>query len=69
MYICVCSGVTETQILEAVAEGAKNLGDLRAATGCASNCCQCVTAAVDLLDSAPENAAGLSEFPTVIQSA
>ena len=69
MYVCVCNGVTESQIRDAVANGAKNLGDLRAATGCATNCCQCASAAVELLESSSQCDSGMSEFPAIIQTA
>ena len=69
MYICICNGVTESQIREAVADGARNLGDLRAATGCATNCCQCASAAVDILESASGGSDDISAFPAIVQPA
>ena len=54
MYVCVCNAVTENQIREAVKAGARNLGDLRLATGCATNCGQCTPLAVALLEHATE---------------
>ncbi|MDJ0656640.1 MAG: (2Fe-2S)-binding protein [Xanthomonadales bacterium] len=69
MYVCVCNGVTESQIRDAVADGARNLGDLRAATGCATNCCQCASAAVDILEAATQSTNGTSEFPAIVQPA
>lgn len=41
MYICLCNGVTESQIREAIGHGAHSLPALRGCLGVASNCGRC----------------------------
>lgn len=41
MYICLCNGITESQIREAVGDGAHSLPALRGCLGVASNCGRC----------------------------
>ncbi|SDS60859.1 bacterioferritin-associated ferredoxin [Halopseudomonas xinjiangensis] len=41
MYICLCKGVTDHQIREAIAEGACSMRDLRAALDVANQCGKC----------------------------
>ncbi|MEM1089303.1 MAG: (2Fe-2S)-binding protein [Pseudomonadota bacterium] len=50
VIICVCNAVSEKQIREAIRGGASSIGDLRAQTGCATNCGSCVDMAISLLD-------------------
>lgn len=44
MYVCLCKGVTDSQITQAVAAGAKSIKDLRRDLGVATQCgrCSCV---------------------------
>lgn len=56
MIICVCNAVSEKQIREAIRGGASSIGDLRAATGCGTNCGSCVETAVSLIDQHLEEA-------------
>lgn len=41
MYICLCKGVTDRQIREAISEGASSMRDLRATLDVASQCGKC----------------------------
>ncbi|AFU98303.1 bacterioferritin-associated ferredoxin [Simiduia agarivorans] len=41
MYVCLCKGITDTQITDAVAGGATNLRQVRKALGVASQCGKC----------------------------
>ncbi|ANF59065.1 bacterioferritin-associated ferredoxin [Halotalea alkalilenta] len=41
MYVCLCKGVTDRQLRQAVEEGASSWKEVREATGCASQCCKC----------------------------
>ena len=45
MYVCVCQAVTDRQIREAVAGGARTLDDLRRELGVANQCGQCASCA------------------------
>ncbi|QEI04533.1 bacterioferritin [Pigmentiphaga aceris] len=46
MFVCVCNAVTETQVRQCVANGAKTLGDLQFELGVAS-CCGCCAATAE----------------------
>ncbi len=50
MYICVCNGVTENQIRDAVCEGAASLHDLRYTLGVASCCGRCAEFAEQVIE-------------------
>ncbi|GAB2792632.1 hypothetical protein GCM10027040_18500 [Halomonas shantousis] len=41
MYVCICKGVTDREIRETVAEGARSWREVREATGCATQCGKC----------------------------
>ena len=49
MYVCVCNGITDKQIREAAEAGARDLWDLQARTGVASNCGSCKEMASEIL--------------------
>ena len=50
MYICLCNGVTENQIRDAVSEGAVTLHDLRHTLGVASCCGRCAECAQQVIE-------------------
>ncbi len=52
MYVCVCKGVTDGQIREAVRDGASTLRDLHARLGVAGGCGRCASHARIVLDEA-----------------
>ncbi len=41
MYVCLCKGITDTQIRAAVQEGANSLREVHASLGVASQCGKC----------------------------
>ena len=41
MYVCICKGITDTQIRAAVQDGASSLRDVNSALGVASQCGKC----------------------------
>lgn len=49
MYVCLCKAVTDTQIRQAVDDGAKSIKDLRRNLGVSSQCGRCSCTAKDLL--------------------
>ena len=61
MYICLCHGVTERQIREAVMAGADSLPDVSAALGVATCCGTCSCAAQSVIDEARCQLAGHRE--------
>ena len=49
MYVCLCKGVTDTQIRAAAADGADSLRAVRERLGVSSQCGKCVRHAVEVL--------------------
>jgi bacterioferritin-associated ferredoxin len=45
MYVCVCHAVTDRDIAQAVANGARSMRDLRERTGVAGTCGRCAQCA------------------------
>jgi bacterioferritin-associated ferredoxin len=41
MYVCLCKGITDTQIRAAVDDGATSMRDVRNSLGVASQCGKC----------------------------
>ncbi|MCB1705458.1 MAG: bacterioferritin-associated ferredoxin [Halioglobus sp.] len=41
MYVCLCKGITDTQIRAAIEDGASSLRDVRNTLGVASQCGKC----------------------------
>jgi bacterioferritin-associated ferredoxin len=54
MYICICHGVTESQIREAVQAGAGDMDTLSAELGIGTRCGTCVCATQSLLEEVSE---------------
>lgn len=50
MYVCMCHGITDRQIREAVCDGVVSMRELCAELGVASNCGRCAQYAKQLLD-------------------
>lgn len=65
MYVCLCTGITDTQIRQALESGCGNLRDLRHKLGVGKQCGKCLVAASELLR-APPAAANVCQpaFPT-----
>jgi len=49
MYVCLCRGVTDADIKQAVAEGASSMRALRQCLGVCSECGKCGSCARDVL--------------------
>lgn len=49
MYICLCRGITENKIRQAVCEGVSSMRELRACLGVASQCGKCSKSARSIL--------------------
>ena len=56
MYVCLCHGVTDSQIREAVGEGCCSMRALRRELGVASSCGRCAPYAKQVLDETREPA-------------
>ncbi len=55
MYVCVCKGITDHQIKDAVYAGATTVGKLRKALGVASQCGKCTCLTRELIDETLQN--------------
>ena len=49
MYVCICNGVTDSQILEAVANGCRSVAELTMRTGAGANCGSCLDMAAEMI--------------------
>lgn len=49
MYVCVCKAVTDSQIREAIGDGACSMRELRQRLGVASECGRCSKCALGIL--------------------
>tara|TARA_B100000686_G_scaffold348111_1_gene438380 strand:- start:760 stop:939 length:180 start_codon:yes stop_codon:yes gene_type:complete len=50
MYICICKGVTDSAIREAVCQGAGRMKDLKECLGVSTQCGICATHAQKVLE-------------------
>ncbi len=50
MFVCVCNGITERQVREAIDQGATSLQDLTACLGVASGCGTCASFTTRLIE-------------------
>lgn len=49
MYVCICKGITDSDIREAASCGMRTLKDLRRELGVASDCGKCASCAREVL--------------------
>lgn len=49
MYVCLCKGVTDSQIREAVNNGAESMREVREQLGVSTQCGKCVCHARDIV--------------------
>ena len=54
MFICICNGVTEKQIHDAVCDGASCLSDLSSQLGVGAGCGTCRAFAAEVLNEAKQ---------------
>ncbi len=50
MYICICKGITDSAIREAVHQGAERMRDLKTCLGVAGQCGKCACHTKEVLD-------------------
>lgn len=64
MYICLCKGITDKQIRQAVEDGADSLRAVRRELGVSSQCGQCACEARGIIrETLQESRSGTSSFP------
>ena len=61
MYVCICHGVTDTQIRRAADEGVRDVHELTMRTGAGASCGSCLELAASILNE--QNAPRLLELP------
>jgi len=49
VYVCLCNGITESQIRDAISSGATSLLDLRSGLGVAASCGRCADCAQQVI--------------------
>ncbi len=62
MYVCICKGITDSQIRDAVCDGADSLRQVRKQLGAASQCGKCAILTKEIID---ETLAGLQDNPDI----
>ena len=62
MYICICKGVTDTAIREAVCQGAGRMRDLKSCLGVSEQCGKCAAHAQEVLEQALVQKTHTSQF-------
>ena len=55
MYVCICKGITDTQIRAAVQDGASSVRDVRNSLGVASQCGKCGSLTRDIVRESLDN--------------
>jgi bacterioferritin-associated ferredoxin len=50
MYVCVCNGVSESHLSQAIEDGARSFEQLQSCTGIATCCGACEPCAREILD-------------------
>lgn len=65
MYVCLCTGVTDREIIAAAQRGVSDLQQLRAETGCATQCGSCADHALQLLAAQRSKDLGLRLLPII----
>lgn len=71
MYVCLCNGVTEKDIQQAIAQGASSVEEVMRRTGAGTGCGTCCATIAAMVEAAveaprPRMGAGLRElFPSV----
>lgn len=60
MYVCICRGITDSQIREEICNGACRMRDLRSRLGVAAQCGRCGECCMELLR---EHGARCSDCP------
>ncbi|GAA5215734.1 (2Fe-2S)-binding protein [Corallincola platygyrae] len=57
MFVCICHGITDTQLKQAVADGAERLADVKRSLGVATQCGNCACKAKQVIQVALDDQA------------
>lgn len=70
MFVCICNGVTDSQIRQAAANGCREVSELTMRTGCGATCGSCMDMAAGLLDAYHAHAASpVIDLPLIASAA
>jgi len=69
VYICICNGVTQTDIRQAAAAGCRSVPELTMRTGCGSSCGSCLDSAAQVLREAQQDLVGRIELQLLSNAA
>jgi bacterioferritin-associated ferredoxin len=61
MYVCICNGLTDTQIQSAIASGADRTHDVYSACNCRAQCGSCTASILCMLRSRTSREASASQ--------
>lgn len=64
MYVCLCNGVTDSHIKEAVQQGCHRMRDLRRELGVTNQCGKCASHALEVLNEAKAASSDAVTSPT-----
>ena len=52
LYVCLCHGITDSEIRDAAASGCSGMSELMMRTGCGSSCGSCIETATEIVTEA-----------------
>lgn len=62
MYVCLCKNITDTDIREAVEQGANSFGEVSKRLGVATVCGSCASVAREVIESTSLNATNTDDL-------
>jgi len=63
VYVCICNGVTDRQIRDAVANGCRSVAELTMRTGAGASCGTCLETAAAMLETSHVERAAAFPIP------
>ena len=66
MYVCICNGIRESQVKQAIREGSKTPDQVQAKTGCGADCGSCIHRVNKMLEQ--ESSSNFESTPEVTSS-
>lgn len=69
MYVCLCTGVTDQEIRETIAEGASSVEEVAYCTGAGTRCGSCRSAVAQLVEEHAQPPSGACHRLRVLTSA
>ena len=65
MFVCICMGITDKDISEAVKNGAKTVSDITMITGAGSGCGSCAAETMKILEKSVSASGPVISLPTL----